>query len=217
MAKMSDKGRIEPNFAPHSHFHSAGEEPPHDREDKMIAVTTSKQMRDKAKEDAERKKRAGFHLDAEGQNPAGFHLGDASDSASTKDSQDDDLNLKGRGWIRCSDGTWIKDNGGSIYIKGHPPTAAQIQHVLAIANERNWGKLAVWKPGCRAIDERTSAIFQAQGRPCCQSRREAGSFIKDCQLGMDLWREKVIHDRALQKAEETLVKAKEKTPPMQPA
>ncbi len=106
---------------------------------------------------------------------------------------DDDVPTpSGKGWIRCADGRYIRDNGGSLYIKGVPPSREQIQMVRVIAAERGWTELAAWKGNHRSLDPTTTRMLEETGAKCCHSRAEAGNFGEDFEKGIELWKNRVM-------------------------
>lgn len=130
------------------------------------------------------------HQRTSGVEKSGFAF-DAQD----KDGDADIPTPSGKGWIRCADGRYIRDNGGSIYIKGVPPSREQVQMVRVIAAERGWTELAAWKGNHRAIDPTTTRMLEETGAKCCHSRAEAGNFGDDFEKGIDLWKNRILQQQ----------------------
>lgn len=98
--------------------------------------------------------------------------------------QDDDftIDLTGKGWIKCRDGTMIRDDGNSIYIPGKKFSLAQMEMAAQLSAEKGWTNVYVYQKNGKALHpEGTSmlaSVLAASGLPiqCCTSQQVAGKF-----------------------------------------
>lgn len=90
------------------------------------------------------------------------------------------LAAQGAKWVTLPDGTRILDRGYSLYVEGHPASPAQIQYILKVAHDRQWGKLATFKPNSNDIDPVLANALQMNGMPCC-GEKEKHPSLRACQ------------------------------------
>lgn len=156
-----------------------------------------------------RQDRKGFHItantdDAATDPRAGFRLANALAPAGGPDHYDQfddpDVNLKGAGWIKCADGKWICDRGGSIYVKGYPVSGAQMQKAAELALGKGWTTVTTWCHGWNqgGVDHELSnamnSLFARHGLTCIEDHKACGSFNHACKSGLAVWGRKQIDD-----------------------
>lgn len=96
--------------------------------------------------------------------------------------EDLSVDLRGKGWIRCADGTRIRDDGRSIHIPGRKFTPAQMAMVTELAAQKGWTTLYAYNPGGRTLNPEVTqklcaAIAQkGYGMQCCTDQKKAGSL-----------------------------------------
>ena len=90
--------------------------------------------------------------------------------------------LSGAGWITCSDGTKVRDDGTSIYAPGKKLSPGQIDMILQLSMQKGWTEIYAFEPGRNRLhQEATQMLSQmaaARQMPvqCCCEKKRAGSF-----------------------------------------
>ena len=100
------------------------------------------------------------------------------------DSPDDDfmLDLTGKGWIKCSDGKMVRDDGNSIFIPGRDFSVAQMEMVAQLSAEKGWSNLYVYKKNGKSLHPEATnmlhSVLSANQMPiqCCMDEKLAGKF-----------------------------------------
>lgn len=123
--------------------------------------------------------------DVVGRKP-GFTAADAAAPAAvpTPATNADDVryNVGGAGWIVCSDGKKIRDDGASIHVPGSKISPAQMEMVLQLSMQKGWTKVYAYKPGTNKLHADAtgmlSQMITAQKMPleCCTLQKHAGTF-----------------------------------------
>ncbi len=90
------------------------------------------------------------------------------------------VDLRGQGWIRCADGTRIRDNGHSIYIPGRKFTPAQMDMVIQLSAAKGWSTLYAYEPGGKKLHGEVTQLLAAAAAKsghsiqCCMDPKAAG-------------------------------------------
>ncbi len=90
--------------------------------------------------------------------------------------------LNGAGWITCSDGKKVRDDGASIYAPGKKLSPGQIDMILQLSMQKGWTEIYAYEPGRNRLhQEATQMLSQmaaARQMPlhCCCEKKLAGSF-----------------------------------------
>lgn len=88
--------------------------------------------------------------------------------------------LNGAGWITCSDGKRVRDDGTSIYAPGATLSPGQADMILQLSMQKGWTEIYAFKGGALNINatQTLSQMIAARALPlrCCCDHKKAGSF-----------------------------------------
>lgn len=92
--------------------------------------------------------------------------------------------LTGAGWITCSDGTKIRDDGTSIYAPGSSLSPGQSEMILQLSVKKGWTEIYAFNYGGTSLNAKAtqmlSQMIAAQAMPlrCCCDTAKAGTLSK---------------------------------------
>lgn len=111
------------------------------------------------------------------------------------------IDLRGKGWIRCADGTRIRDDGRSIHIPGRKFTPAQMAMVTELAAQKGWTTLYAYNPGGKTLNPEvtqklSAAIAQkGYGMQCCVDPKAAGNMRSHLHDSEECLRQSLLRAR----------------------
>lgn len=107
--------------------------------------------------------------------------------------------LSGAGWITCSDGKKVRDDGVSIYAPGKKLSPGQIDMILQLSMQKGWTEIYAYEPGRNSLhQEATQMLTQmaaARQMPlkCCCEKKLAGSFASHLSDAEEAIRQVQMH------------------------
>lgn len=154
------------------------------------AYLLAREAAEKAEEEKEQeqgKKRAAFiaaSQDSKDQEDGADITGKPEAAPANPLLQNDDFtpDLSGAGWITCSDGKKIRDDGTSIYAPGSELSPGQVDMILQLAIKKGWTEIYAFERGKNRLHadatQKLSQMIAARGMPvsCCCDSKQAGSF-----------------------------------------
>lgn len=116
-------------------------------------------------------------------------------------SDDASIDLRGKGWIRCADGSHIRDDGRSIFIPGRKFTPAQIAMVVELASQKGWTTLYAYnRSGTKLhpeVTQKLSAAIAQRGyaMECCADQKAAGKMSSHLKESEECFRQTLLRAR----------------------